>query len=359
MIDLATKERNTWNKLRAVGYSEAGTAGLMASLFAESELRPNNLENGRETDLGSDTYYTSAVNNKTYSKEEFVNDAAGYGLAQWTYPSRKKGLYEATVEKGLSIADFEGQLNFLCDEVERYSNLDKFLRNVTDYNEAADAVLKDFERPAVLNYTTRRVYAKMYYDKYSKATKVESAVKDESKYETYIVKDNDSWWSIASDKLGSGIKMEELAEFNGKDLNTVLHPNDVIKLPILKQNVTDHTKKDFGSYYTNYTVKQNDSWWSIAENKLGDGTKMYKLAEFNSKNTTTMLHPGDILKIPASNVNNTLKYEIHTVKSSESWWSIAANKLGNGSRMNELANFNGKTVKTILHPGDVLKIPNK
>ena len=39
------------------------------------------------------------VDNGTYSKESFVNDGAGYGLAQWTYSSRKKALYEYAKEK--------------------------------------------------------------------------------------------------------------------------------------------------------------------------------------------------------------------------------------------------------------------
>jgi hypothetical protein len=35
----------------------------------------------------SDVEYTAAVDQKIYNK--FTSDAVGYGLAQWTYSSRK------------------------------------------------------------------------------------------------------------------------------------------------------------------------------------------------------------------------------------------------------------------------------
>lgn len=46
----------------------------------------------------------------------------------------------------------------------------------------------------------------------------------------------------------------------------------------------------------------------------------------------------------------------YTVVKGDSWWKIAANKLGSGARMEELAKLNGKTTKDMLHPGDVIKI---
>ena len=44
-----------------------------------------------------------------------------------------------------------------------------------------------------------------------------------------------------------------------------------------------------------YTVKPGDSWWSIAAAKLGSGTKMGELAAINGKTTMSVIHPGDIL----------------------------------------------------------------
>lgn len=63
----------------------------MGNLYAESALKPTNLQNTYEKKLGfSDTAYTQAVDNGTYTN--FVKDSAGYGLAQWTHWSRKQAL---------------------------------------------------------------------------------------------------------------------------------------------------------------------------------------------------------------------------------------------------------------------------
>ena len=74
--------------LKAKGLNEYGIAGLMGNLFAESGLNPRNLQNSYETSLGmNDNAYVTAVDNGTYTN--FVWDKAGFGIAQWTYWSRK------------------------------------------------------------------------------------------------------------------------------------------------------------------------------------------------------------------------------------------------------------------------------
>ena len=47
-----------------------------------------------------------------------------------------------------------------------------------------------------------------------------------------------------------------------------------------------------------YTVKAGDSWWKIAEEQLGDGTRYKELAEYNGKTAASVIHPGDVLKLP-------------------------------------------------------------
>ena len=304
LIGKNNKEK-IWNFLISKGYTKAGVSGLMGNLDAESGLSTNNLENSRNDDLGSDTYYTAAVNNKTYSKDSFVNDKAGYGLAQWTYFTRKRGLYEATVEQGLSVADLGGQLEYLIKELATsYKSLNSFLKTTTSVDEASDKFLKEFERPAIPNYDDRRKRIQNYYDEFANSSNKEEfdTKTEESEYKTYTVVNGDSWWGIASKFLGSGTKMAELAEFNNTDTNAVLHPGDVIKLPILRDDlVTESNSNNTISntnYYTIYTVKKGDSWWSIAAAKMGNGNKMAELAKFNGKTTKDIIHPGNVLKIP-------------------------------------------------------------
>lgn len=47
----------------------------------------------------------------------------------------------------------------------------------------------------------------------------------------------------------------------------------------------------------------------------------------------------------------------HKVLTGESWWSIARDEMGSGTKYTELAAYNGMTIATTIHPGQVLKIP--
>ena len=88
-----SNEEKIWNYLKAQGLSSAGAAGLMGNLYAESGLIPTNLQNTYEKKLGySDAAYTAAVDSGAYTN--FIRDSAGYGLAQWTYWSRKQALQQ-------------------------------------------------------------------------------------------------------------------------------------------------------------------------------------------------------------------------------------------------------------------------
>lgn len=167
-------EEKIWNFLYDKIGNEYGVAGLMGNLFAESGLRPNNLQNSFETKLGmTDAQYTAAVDNGSYSKENFKKDGAGYGMAQWTFWTRKQGMYEYLIEQQhVSISDFYGQLNYLWIELStKYKGLLPDLKNATNVYDASTAVLTKFERPADQSdkmKQTRASYSQKYYDKYAK-----------------------------------------------------------------------------------------------------------------------------------------------------------------------------------------------
>lgn len=73
-------EEKIWSYLKAQDLTDAGTAGLMGNLYAESGLRPNNLQNSYEGKLGmADAEYTELVDKGVYTN--FGNDRAGYGLS--------------------------------------------------------------------------------------------------------------------------------------------------------------------------------------------------------------------------------------------------------------------------------------
>ena len=166
----SSNEEKIWNYLKSKGLNDYGVSGLMGNLYAESALKPNNLQDTYERSLGySDDRYVSAVDNGTYTN--FIYDAAGFGLAQWTFWSRKKALYEFAKSKNKSIGDLEMQLEFLIKELTKdYASVLNTLKNADSIQEASNAVLLKFERPAdqsVSMQNRRTSYSQNYYNKFA------------------------------------------------------------------------------------------------------------------------------------------------------------------------------------------------
>ena len=137
-----------WTYLRSLGYSKEGTAAIMGSLEKESGLLPNNLQNSFNKSLGlTDAQYTSMVNSGAYSKDKFVKDKGGYGLAQWTFSSRKRKLYDQTIGAGKPINDLKAQLDLLDSEVQT-GGLVNSIKNANSVSNANDVWISQFEKPA-------------------------------------------------------------------------------------------------------------------------------------------------------------------------------------------------------------------
>ena len=134
-------EKQIWDFLKAEGFSDFGVAGLMGNLFAESGLRPNNMEDQYQSKLGyNDESYTRAVDNGTYTN--FVKDGVGYGLAQWTFWTLKQDLLNFARQNNKSIGDLDMQLHFLVKELkESFTNsVYNVLKKATSVLEASNAV---------------------------------------------------------------------------------------------------------------------------------------------------------------------------------------------------------------------------
>lgn len=135
-----------WNFLKSKINNDYGVAGLMGNLYHESALRPTNLQQTFEKKLSmTDEEYTKAVDDGSYTN--FVKDGAGYGLAQWTWWSRKEALQKFCKKEGTSIGDLESQLNYLWKELQGYKKVLTTLQNAKTVLEASNSVLFDFERP--------------------------------------------------------------------------------------------------------------------------------------------------------------------------------------------------------------------
>jgi hypothetical protein len=161
-----------WPFFLSKGLPPEAIAGLMGNLYAESGLIPNNLQNSFQPKLGmDDAAYTAAVDNGTYS--DFAIDSAGYGLAQWTYHTRKRRLLDFAKEAGASIGDLAMQLNFLWQELQGYTELLSILKTAKTVREASDAVLFMYEQPADQGEAVkarRAGYGQGYYDRFAGET---------------------------------------------------------------------------------------------------------------------------------------------------------------------------------------------
>lgn len=182
-----TVQYRVWVRLVGAGFSEEAAAGAMGNIEAESGFSPNNLENQFESRLGyNDEQYTAAIDSGKISREEFMEPAGihcGYGLCQWTWPSRKGGLYDYAKEKGVSISDVDMQLDYLIGECQaqdggcnghaskilgNYGNgysRDMFF-NAKTPEDACDVFYHAFEGPPASDTTgeTRKQNARKWYD---------------------------------------------------------------------------------------------------------------------------------------------------------------------------------------------------
>lgn len=169
----ASTEEKIWNFLLKEIKNEYGVAGLMGNLRAESSFKSSNLQGAYEKKLNhTDESYTLAVDNGQYTKDQFVYDSAGYGLAQWTYWSRKKALYEYLKGANRSIGDLQGQLEYLVKEIKTYTKVWNTLLNAKTVEEASTSVVLYYEKPASKDsektQQTRASYGETVYQKFAK-----------------------------------------------------------------------------------------------------------------------------------------------------------------------------------------------
>lgn len=156
-----------------------GAAGLMGNLKAESGLIPERVETlclNKYKQIGkfyTNATYTALVNDGTITKAEFLRPMGkqyGYGLAQWTSPGRKEGLYDLCKAMKVSIGDLKAQLNYLVSELKtNYSSVWKILTTTHDIRSASNAVLMRFEMPADQGQAVQNLrysYSKAIYDEF-------------------------------------------------------------------------------------------------------------------------------------------------------------------------------------------------
>lgn len=203
-------EKRAYQMFIDSGMSVYGACGLIGNLEAESDgffsnrveylclkrLKENGIKDQSGNDYTDETY-TAAVDAGRISCETFLNPLPGkqygYGLAQWTSPGRKAGLWNMAKEMGVSIADEKMQLTYLLKELnESYYKVMVTLKTATSIREASDMVLKKYEIPADTSEkvcASRAARGQLFFEKFVKNGTVDiPADKDEPQTEKVIEK---------------------------------------------------------------------------------------------------------------------------------------------------------------------------
>ena len=279
-------EATIWEFLFAKLGNAYGTAGLMGNLYAESGLKPTNLQNTYEKKLDyTDAAYTAAVDDGSY--ENFVKDCAGYGLAQWTYWSRKQGLLEFAKAEGKSIGDLSLQLNYIWKELsEGYGKLLKALQTATSVEEASTAVLTQYERPADQGEAVqakRASFGQSYFDKYAP----KPAHPERLTTGFYRVRKT---WADKKSQLGAYRILSNAKGKVDKNPGFFVFTEDGTAIYPVKDEKQEES-------YTVHTVVPDDTLWKISERYLGKGIRYTEIRELNGL-TSNIIYRGMKLKIP-------------------------------------------------------------
>lgn len=139
-------EIEIYSQCLKLGMTPAGAAGATANILAESAGRSDNLQDCYNNSFGvSDAEYVRQVDAGTRN----FRDNAGFGYCQWTSGNRKDALKSYLDGHGKSIADSDGQFQFMAREMRAsYTYVWSTLTHTADPYEAGYVMCKFYEIPA-------------------------------------------------------------------------------------------------------------------------------------------------------------------------------------------------------------------
>ncbi len=181
---------------------------------------------------------------------------------------------------------------------------------------------------------------------------------------SYTVVSGDSLYAIAR-KTGTSI--QDLLSLNGLNLNSVIHPGQVLQLSTSYESTSTEetvttTEETSSTEETTtsgnaqmYYVHQGDTLYRIARN---NGISLSTLLEWNQLSVDSPIHPGQGLIVSygtssssvESNSTSQSSESTYTVKAGDGLWRIAKN---HGLTLDELKSMNQLTTN-IIQPGQVL-----
>ena len=109
--------QSIYDRLRAAELTEAGALAMLGNWDCESNCESVRLQGDFSSYRTVSKQYASDVDSGRISRDSFKNDQKGFGLAQWTYFTRKAALYDFARAKGKSIGDESMQVDFALLEL--------------------------------------------------------------------------------------------------------------------------------------------------------------------------------------------------------------------------------------------------
>lgn len=145
-----------YNTLRKHGMTEAGALAMLGNFECESTCEPNRVQGDGSAYRTISKSYTANYMNGVWGKDRFVNGMTGYGLAQWTYPTRQAELWDFWKASGKALDDPTMQCDFAVKELKRdYPELWNLLCTNNDVYTLTKRICYDFENPLVKNVDAR------------------------------------------------------------------------------------------------------------------------------------------------------------------------------------------------------------
>jgi len=129
---------------------------MLGNWECESGCEPYRVQGDYQASRAISKTYVDAITSGRMSEEQFARDGKGFGLAQWTYPQRKRNLYDFALGCMKPIDSCSMQVDFAMWELQNeYSGLLPFLKSAEAIWDATDRICREYERPAVNNVQAR------------------------------------------------------------------------------------------------------------------------------------------------------------------------------------------------------------
>lgn len=145
--------KTQWDLLDRLGLSDKAKAVILGHAMAESGCETNRLQGDFSASREKSKSYTAQVDAGQISREDFAKrgpNGGGYGWLQWTFYSRKEGLYDTAKKLGVSIGSEEAAVAWLWDELNQgeYTAVLSALKSDKSLADMSEVFMTRFERPA-------------------------------------------------------------------------------------------------------------------------------------------------------------------------------------------------------------------